>query len=79
MSSDFTLNELGPVLKMTMGEGGSSCPRRACLVPVCFIHQNLVTFSVRISTTSSAGFRGGERRGDVQIETKYSDPILIIV
>lgn len=64
---------------MTVGEVGSFCPRRVCLVPVYFIHQNLVIFSVRISTTSSAGFRGRERRGNVQIETKYSYPILIIV
>lgn len=62
-----------------MGEGGSSCPRSVCLVSVYFIHQNLVTFSIQISTMSSAGFRGGERRENVQIETKYSDPILIIV
>lgn len=67
-------------LKMPAAEGRSSfCPARVCLVLVCFIHQNVVIFSFQIYTMSSAGLRDGERRGNVQTETKYSDPILIMV
>lgn len=60
-------------------EGSSFCPARVRLVLVCFIHQNVVIFSFQIYTMSSAGLRDGERRGNVQTETKYSDPILITV